>query len=114
MCGCFFLLWGEEGGYGEQLSGLLWLPVTPYLHIVSKHNNMCLTKVIIYHYWLPDTELVLVIARFVVIVGISTISDISKLLHTISRAIRRVKFGTILKRHKWYLQYAKHHVQIIL
>ena len=85
-----------------------------YLHIVSKLSNMCLKKVIIYYYRLTDTELVLVIARFVVIVGINTISDISKLLYIISRAIRRVKFGPILKYHEWYLQYAKYHVQIIL
>ena len=30
-------------------------------------------------------------------------SDILKLLHTISRAVRRVKFETILKYHEWYL-----------
>ena len=30
-------------------------------------------------------------------------SDISKLFYIISRAIRRVKFGTILKYHEWYL-----------
>ena len=30
-------------------------------------------------------------------------SDISKLLYVISRAVRRVKFGTILKYHEWYL-----------
>ena len=29
--------------------------------------------------------------------------DISKLSHVISRAVRRVKFGTILKYHEWYL-----------
>ena len=30
-------------------------------------------------------------------------SDISKLLYVISRAVRRVKFVTILKYHEWYL-----------
>ena len=30
-------------------------------------------------------------------------SNNSKLLYAISRAIRRVKFETILKYHKWYL-----------
>ena len=30
-------------------------------------------------------------------------SDISKLLHVISRAVRPVKFETILKYHEWYL-----------
>ena len=30
-------------------------------------------------------------------------SDISKLLYVILRAVRRVKFGTILKYDKWYL-----------
>ena len=29
-------------------------------------------------------------------------SDISKLLYVISRAVRRVKFATILKYHEWY------------
>ena len=35
--------------------------------------------------------------------GINTTNDISKLLHVISRAGRRVKFETILKYHEWYL-----------
>ena len=30
-------------------------------------------------------------------------SDISKVLYVISRAVRRVKFETILKYHEWYL-----------
>ena len=30
-------------------------------------------------------------------------SDISELLHVISRADRQVKFETILKYHEWYL-----------
>jgi len=38
-----------------------------------------------------------------VIFGINTTSDISKLFYIISRAVRRVKFGAILKYHKWYL-----------
>ena len=42
-------------------------------------------------------------AWFVVIFGINTTSDISKLLEVISRAIRWVKFETILKYHEWYL-----------
>ena len=29
--------------------------------------------------------------------------DISKMLYVISRAVRRVKFETILKYHEWYL-----------
>ena len=37
------------------------------------------------------------------IFGINTTSDILKLLYVISRAIRRVKFETILKYHEWYL-----------
>ena len=37
------------------------------------------------------------------IFGINTTSDISKLFYIISRAVRRVKFGTILKYHEWYL-----------
>ena len=40
---------------------------------------------------------------FVVIFGINTTSDISKLLYVISRTVRRVKFETILKYHKSYL-----------
>ena len=39
----------------------------------------------------------------IVIFGINTTSDISKLLYEISRAVRRVKFETILKYHEWYL-----------
>ena len=35
--------------------------------------------------------------------GINNASDISKLLYVISRAVRRVKFETILKYHEWYL-----------
>ena len=41
-------------------------------------------------------------------------SDISKLLHVISRADKRVKFETILKYHEWYGIYAKYLVQIML
>ena len=37
------------------------------------------------------------------IFGINTTSDISKLFYVISRAVRRVKFETILKYRKWYL-----------
>ena len=51
----------------------------------------------------PFSQNVYVIAWFVVIFGINTTSDISKLLYVISRAVRRVKFVTILKYHKWYL-----------
>ena len=55
--------------------------------------------------------LVSVIAWFVVIFGINTTSDISKLLYVISRAVRRVKFDN------WNITsgiYAKYHVQIML
>ena len=48
-------------------------------------------------------KLVQEIAWFVVIFGINTTSDISKLLYIISRAVGRVKFETILKYHEWYL-----------
>ena len=52
----------------------------------------------------PDElSFVQVIAWFVVIFGINTKSDVSKLLFVISRAVRRVKFETILKYHEWYL-----------
>ena len=37
------------------------------------------------------------------IFGINTTSDLSKLLYVISRAVRRVKFETILKYYEWYL-----------
>ena len=37
------------------------------------------------------------------IFAINTTSDISKLLHAISRAVRQVKFVTSLKYHEWYL-----------
>ena len=37
------------------------------------------------------------------IFGVNTMSDISKLLYLISRAVRRVKFEKILKYHEWYL-----------
>ena len=46
--------------------------------------------------------LVKVIAWFVVIFGIYTTSDILKLLYVISRAVRRVKYETVLKYHEWY------------
>ena len=49
-------------------------------------------------------KLVQEIAWFVVIFGINTTSDISKLLYIISRAFERVKFETILKYHEWYLR----------
>ena len=46
-----------------------------------------------------------VIAWLEVIFGIiiNSTSDISKLLYVISRAVRLVKFKTILKYHSWYL-----------
>ena len=37
-----------------------------------------------------------------VIFGINTTSDILKLLYVISRAVRRVKYETVLKYHEWY------------
>ena len=43
------------------------------------------------------------VIAFVVIFVINTTSDISKLLYEISRAVRQVKFETILKYRKWYL-----------
>ena len=52
--------------------------------------------------------LVQVIAWFVVINGVNTTSDISKLLYLISQAARRVKFETILKCHGWYLGQKSH------
>ena len=44
----------------------------------------------------------------VVIFGINTTSDISKFLYVISRAVRPVKFETILKYHEWYLCQISH------
>ena len=72
-----------------------------------------------------------IIASFVVIFCINTTSDILKLLYVISRAIRWVKFETILKYHLKYISfslcfipypssvcvqasYAKYHIQIML
>ena len=49
---------------------------------------------------LKASEFVKVIAYFVVIFGINTTSDISKLLYVISRAVKWVKFETILKYHE--------------
>ena len=42
-------------------------------------------------------------SMIVVIFGINTTRDISKLLYVISRAVRGVKFVAILKYHEWYL-----------
>ena len=36
------------------------------------------------------------------IFGINTTSDISKLLYVISRAVRRLKYETVLEYHEWY------------
>ena len=36
------------------------------------------------------------------IFSINTTSDISKMLYVFSRAVRRVKYETILKCHEWY------------
>ena len=41
--------------------------------------------------------------QIVVIFGINTTSDISKLFYIFSRAVRRVKSGAIFKYHEWYL-----------
>ena len=38
----------------------------------------------------------------VVIFRINATSDISELLYVISRAVKRVKYETILKYHEWY------------
>ena len=46
---------------------------------------------------------------FLVIFGINTTGDISKLLYVISRAVRRVKFETKITSGI----YAKYHVQIV-
>ena len=77
-----FLLW-------ELMQKLLVLNLrTPWFPVEKAQRNCCF---------------VYVIAWFVVIFGINTTSDISKLFYIISRAVRRVKFGTILKYHEWYL-----------
>ena len=50
-----------------------------------------------------------VLLNFSISIGNSVISsDISKLLYVISRAIRRVKFETVLKYHEWYLCQISH------
>ena len=40
-------------------------------------------------------------------------SGISKLLYVISRAVRRVKFETILKYHEWYLCQISRHIMLL-
>ena len=63
-----------------------------------------LSDLINFHISLPNyVVFVKVIAWFVVIFDINTTSDISKLLYVISRAVRQVKFETILKYYQWYL-----------
>ena len=47
------------------------------------------------------------------IFGINTTSDILKLLYIISRAIRRVKFETILKYHEWYLRQLSRKIMLL-
>ena len=44
-----------------------------------------------------------IFAGLLEILGENTTSDISKLLYLIPRAIRLVKFGTVLKYHDWHL-----------
>ena len=60
----------------------------------EKTNNSKICMWYLYRY---------IIAWFVVIFGKNTTSDISKLLYLIPRAVRRVKFETILKYHERYL-----------
>ena len=45
---------------------------------------------------------------FLVIFGINTMGDISKLLYVISRVVRQVKFETILRYHEWHLCQISH------
>ena len=61
---------------------------------------LLITRMITDWIGLHSVLLPLLIAWFVVIFGINTTSDISKLLYEISRAVRRVKFATILKYHE--------------
>ena len=46
--------------------------------------------------------------------SINTTSDILKMLYVISQAMRRVKFETILKYHKWYSYQISHTIHAII
>ena len=117
----------------DKLSWIVWKPIGRYvlLHLElcllyagnraqRSHLWPCLLIVVKFYSWYHVSPLFLyceieqivvrstykllwVIAWFVVIFGINSKSDISKLLYEISQAVRRVKFETILKYHKWYL-----------
>ena len=83
-----------------------------YEYLTALSNSVIYVSMTTYDTWIISIGN---IAWFVVIFGINTTSDISKLLYVISRAaIRWVKFEAILKYHERYLQYAKYHLQIVL
>ena len=83
-------IWRPRSAPGE---GRIWLLFyRKFINCQLKHCEIC-----------RKGQFVSVIAWFVVIFGINTTSDISKLLYVTSRAVRRVKFETILKYHEWYL-----------
>ena len=81
------------------LSFLTEAPLQLQILILNAKKRTNILKLITSH----AMKLVQEIAWFVVIFGINTTSDISKLLYIISRAFGRVKFKTILKYHEWYL-----------
>ena len=73
----------------------------PDCALVSMHFG---DATVFFAIFLLECQFVWVLAWFVVIFGINTMSDISKLLlHEILWAVRRVKLETILKYHEWYL-----------
>ena len=104
-------------GSGSQLSFEQPGPAVPFdyftwSHRLSKRHSLSTTTVLFRatFTWTIKLKLLLKLPLgsnlsqwFVVIFGINTMSDISKLLYVISRTVRRVKFETILKYHKWYL-----------
>ena len=92
-------LWSqEEVRQKSHNAGWCW-NIGPYYKMAASYRGDGLE---FYSFeWFP--QFVRVIAWFVVIFGINTTSDVSKLLYVISWAVRRMKFETILKYHEWYL-----------
>ena len=85
----------------DKLSPIDWTKLGTYMWLISALIITIPTFSNLISYQL--SWFVQVVAWFVVIFGINTTNDILKLLYVISRAVRRVKFETILKYHEWYL-----------
>ena len=77
------------------LYGIKFSKLKCFIDIVAKFSTIIVTNIVS----IGNSILI----NFIVMFGINTMSDILKLLYVISRAVRRVKFKTILKYHKWYL-----------